>query len=116
VAESLTRGARVVVVTGRLKQRSYTKDEQKRTVIELEVEEIGRSLFCATFRRVFPKSLRREPNHRGRVVGDSGAWVPGAGIGGRVLREPCAEAGRAPGRAATGSLMTLRRFGRACTG
>jgi len=47
VAESLTRGARVVVV-GRLRQRSYEKDGQKRTVIELEVDEIGPSLRYAT--------------------------------------------------------------------
>lgn len=43
VAESLTRGSRVVV-TGRLKARSYEKDGQKRTVTELEVEEVGPSL------------------------------------------------------------------------
>lgn len=48
VAESLTRGARVVV-TGRLKQRSYdTREGEKRTVIELEVDEIGPSLRYAT--------------------------------------------------------------------
>ncbi|WP_414721044.1 single-stranded DNA-binding protein [Streptomyces sp.] len=47
VAESLTRGARVIVV-GRLRQRSYEKDGQKRTVIELEVDEIGPSLRHAT--------------------------------------------------------------------
>ena len=47
VAESLTRGARVIVV-GRLRQRSYEKDGQKRTVIELEVDEIGPSLRYAT--------------------------------------------------------------------
>ncbi len=48
VAESLTRGSRVVV-TGRLKQRSFeTKEGEKRTVIELEVEEIGPSLRYAT--------------------------------------------------------------------
>jgi single-strand DNA-binding protein len=47
VAESLTRGARVLVV-GRLRQRSYEKDGQKRTVIELEVDEIGPSLRYAT--------------------------------------------------------------------
>src|SRR3954465_13970426 len=42
VAESLTRGARVVV-QGRLKQRSFeTKEGEKRTVVELEVDEIGR--------------------------------------------------------------------------
>lgn len=44
VAESLTKGMRVIV-TGRLKSRSYeTKDGEKRTVIELEVDEIGPSL------------------------------------------------------------------------
>src|ERR1700712_3304811 len=48
VAESLQKGMRVVV-TGRLKQRSYdTKEGEKRTVIELEVEEIGPSLKYAT--------------------------------------------------------------------
>jgi len=48
VAESLTRGARVVV-QGRLKQRSFeTREGEKRTVVELEVEEIGPSLRYAT--------------------------------------------------------------------
>jgi single-strand DNA-binding protein len=44
VAESLTKGTRVIV-SGRLKSRSYeTKEGEKRTVIELEVDEIGPSL------------------------------------------------------------------------
>ena len=48
VAESLTRGARVVV-TGRLKQRSFeTREGEKRTVIELDVDEVGPSLRYAT--------------------------------------------------------------------
>lgn len=48
VAESLTRGARVIV-TGRLRQRSFeTKEGEKRTVVELEVDEIGPSLRYAT--------------------------------------------------------------------
>jgi single-strand DNA-binding protein len=48
VAESLTRGARVVV-QGRLKQRSFeTKEGEKRTVVELDVDEIGPSLRYAT--------------------------------------------------------------------
>jgi single-strand DNA-binding protein len=48
VAESLTRGARVIV-TGRLRQRSYeTKEGEKRTVVELEVDEVGPSLRYAT--------------------------------------------------------------------
>ncbi len=48
VAESLQRGARVVV-TGRLKQRSFeTKEGEKRTVVELDVDEVGPSLKYAT--------------------------------------------------------------------
>jgi single-strand DNA-binding protein len=48
VAESLQRGARVLV-TGRLRQRSYeTKEGEKRTVVELEVDEVGPSLRWAT--------------------------------------------------------------------
>jgi single-strand DNA-binding protein len=46
-AESLTKGMRVIA-TGSLKQRSYEKDGQKRTVVELDVEEIGPSLKYAT--------------------------------------------------------------------
>ncbi|HEX5116278.1 MAG TPA: single-stranded DNA-binding protein [Pseudonocardiaceae bacterium] len=48
VAESLSRGMRVVV-QGRLRQRSYeTKDGERRTVVELDVDEIGPSLKFAT--------------------------------------------------------------------
>jgi single-strand DNA-binding protein len=48
VAESLTRGSRVIV-QGRLKQRSFeTREGEKRTVVELEVDEIGPSLRYAT--------------------------------------------------------------------
>ena len=48
VAESLQKGMRVVV-QGRLKQRSYeTREGEKRTVVELEVDEVGPSLKYAT--------------------------------------------------------------------
>ncbi|PPF22972.1 single-stranded DNA-binding protein [Rathayibacter rathayi] len=48
VAGTLTKGSRVVA-TGRLKQRSYeTKEGEKRTSIELEIDEIGPSLRYAT--------------------------------------------------------------------
>ena len=44
VAESLQRGMRVIV-TGRLKQRNYeTKEGEKRTVFEVEVDDVGPSL------------------------------------------------------------------------
>ncbi len=50
VAESLVKGSRVIV-TGRLRQRSFeTRDGEKRTVIELEVDEIGPSLRHVTSR------------------------------------------------------------------
>jgi single-strand DNA-binding protein len=58
VAESLSRGARVVV-EGRLRQRSYeTKDGEHRTVVELDVDEIGPSLKFATAK--VTKPARRE--------------------------------------------------------
>ena len=48
VAESLQRGMRVIV-TGRLKQRNYeTKEGEKRTVYEVEVDDIGPSLVNAS--------------------------------------------------------------------
>lgn len=48
VAGTLTKGSRVIA-TGRLKQRSYeTKEGEKRTSIELEIDEIGPSLRYAT--------------------------------------------------------------------
>ena len=48
VAESLTKGMRVIL-SGRLKQRSYeTKEGEKRTVFEVEVDEVGPSLRYAT--------------------------------------------------------------------
>src|SRR5881296_3506188 len=48
VAESLHRGSRVIV-QGRLRQRSFeTREGEKRTVVELEVDEVGPSLKYAT--------------------------------------------------------------------
>ena len=57
VAESLTRGMRVIV-SGRLRQRSYeTKEGEKRTVYEVDVEEVGPSL---KFRQIPHTSGRAE--------------------------------------------------------
>ena len=48
VAESLTKGTRVMV-SGKLKQRSYeTREGEKRTVMEVEVEDVGPALRYAT--------------------------------------------------------------------
>lgn len=46
-ADSLTKGNRVIA-HGRLRQRSFEKDGQRHTVIELEVDEIGPSLRYVT--------------------------------------------------------------------
>lgn len=45
--DSIGQGTRVIV-TGRLRQRSFEKDGQKRTVVELEVDDVGPSLRYAT--------------------------------------------------------------------
>ena len=73
VAESLTRGTRVIV-SGRLKQRSFeTREGEKRTVIELEVDEIGPSLRYAT--------AKVNKSARGSSSGGFGASGAGAGSG-----------------------------------
>ena len=77
IAESLTRGMRVIV-TGRLKQRSFeTKEGEKRTVIELEVDEIGPSLRYAT-----AKVNRASRGEGGGGAGGYGASGGGGGGGG----------------------------------
>jgi single-strand DNA-binding protein len=64
VAGSLTKGARVIV-QGRLKQRSYeTKEGEKRTSYELEVDEIGPSLRYAT-----ASIQRAQPSRGGSPAG-----------------------------------------------
>jgi single-strand DNA-binding protein len=82
VAESLTRGARVIV-SGKLKQRSYeTREGEKRTVVELQVDEIGPSLRYATAKVT---KLARGNNNSGNGSGFSDdPWVsaPPAGSGG----------------------------------
>jgi single-strand DNA-binding protein len=75
VAESLTRGARVIV-SGRLKQRSFeTKEGEKRTVIELEVDEIGPSLRYATAK------INRAQRSDGGGGGGYGSSGGGGGYG-----------------------------------
>ncbi|MDO8307549.1 MAG: single-stranded DNA-binding protein [Actinomycetota bacterium] len=75
VAESLTKGMRVVV-TGRLKQRSYeTREGEKRTVVEMEVDEVGPSLKYATAK--VNKVQRGGGGFGGDSAGGAGA-SPGA--------------------------------------
>ncbi|GAB7041308.1 MULTISPECIES: single-stranded DNA-binding protein [Catenuloplanes] len=81
VAESLTRGSRVIV-QGRLRQRSYeTREGEKRTVIEMEVDEVGPSLRYATAK--VQKMSRSGGGGGGGGFGSSnGGGQGGGGFGG----------------------------------
>src|SRR5215207_8397749 len=82
VAESLTKGMRLIV-QGRLRQRSYeTKEGEKRTVYEVEVDEVGPSLRNAT----------AKVNKSSRQGGGGG----GGGFGGGPADDPWASASPAP--------------------
>jgi len=73
VAESLQRGTRVIV-SGRLKSRSYeTKEGEKRTVVEMEVDEVGPSLRYAT--------AKVNRTQRGTGGGGGGFGGPSSGGG-----------------------------------
>ena len=71
-AESLERGSRVIV-TGRLRQRTYEKDGEKRTAYELEVDEVGVSLRNATVKVI--KATQTSAGNGGR----GGASEPSSG-------------------------------------
>lgn len=74
VAESLRKGTRVLV-TGRLKQRSYeTREGEKRTVVEMEADEVGPSLRYASaeVRRVERGGAPRPPSARESGSGQGG--------------------------------------------
>ncbi|WP_205868837.1 single-stranded DNA-binding protein [Mycolicibacter senuensis] len=98
VAESLTRGSRVIV-TGRLRQRSFeTREGEKRTVYEIEVDEIGPSLRYAT----------AKINKVSRGGGGGGF---GAGGGATAGAAPMAQSGGAPAEDPWGSAPASGSFG-----
>lgn len=85
VAESLTKGMRVIV-SGRLKSRSYeTKEGEKRTVIELEVDEIGPSLRYANAK------VNRTQRSGGQGAGGGNNWG-----GGQPATAPSSSGGGLP--------------------
>ncbi len=92
VAESLHKGARVIV-TGRLRQRTYeTREGEKRTVFELEVDEVGPSLRYAT----------AKVQRMSRSSGGGGGFGSGGGAnGGGGLDDPWASA--EPARTGSGN-------------
>lgn len=79
VAESLTKGTRVIV-QGRVRQRSFeTKEGEKRTVVELEVDEVGPALRYAT----------AQVNKASRRGSESSAMSPSSwGTGSTFADEP----------------------------
>jgi single-strand DNA-binding protein len=89
VAESLQRGARVIV-QGRLKQRSFeTKEGEKRTVIELDVDEVGPSLKYATAK---VNKTTRQGGGGGGFGGGGGANGGASGGGAPAGDDPWATA------------------------
>ena len=103
VAESLQRGARVIV-SGRLKQRTYeTREGEKRTVIELEVDEIGPSLRYATAK---VQKMSRSSGGGGGGFGSGGGNGGGGGGGGGFNDDPWASATPAGGSNGGGSRAT----------
>ena len=100
VAESLTKGTRVIV-QGRLKSRSYeTREGEKRTVFEIDVEEVGPSLRSATAK---VNRANRSGGTGGGFGGGGGAAYggsqPGQSSGEQpgASNDPWASAGRPSG-------------------
>ena len=91
VAESLQRGMRVIV-SGRLRQRSYeTKEGEKRTVYEIEVDDVGPSLRNASAK--VAKVSRSGGGFGGGGGGQGGQGSGGSGSGGgRAEADPWATA------------------------
>ncbi|GAA2731465.1 single-stranded DNA-binding protein [Streptomyces sp. CSDS2] len=101
VAESLQRGMRVIV-QGRLKQRSYEDREGvKRTVYELDVDEVGPSLRNATAKvtKTAGGGARGGQGGYGGGGGQGGGWGggPGGGQGGAPADDPWATGGAPAG-------------------
>lgn len=96
VAESLTKGTRVIA-SGRLVQRSYeTREGEKRTVVELQVEEVGPSLRYASAK------VTRAQRSGGGGGGFGGGGGGGASQGGGgVENDPWATPGPASGGASS---------------
>jgi len=92
VAESLQRGMRVIV-SGRLRQRSYeTKEGEKRTVYEVEVDEVGPSLRNASAKvnRSARAGTGSGSGFGGGQSGSGGQGGYGGGANGRANDDPWA--------------------------
>src|SRR3982750_2474851 len=98
-AESLTRGMRVIV-SGRLKARSYeTREGEKRTVFEIDVDEVGPSLKYATAKVSKTSRSGSGGGGQGGSFGGDDAWsTGGAGQGGQGGGQAGQGAGQAGGQ------------------
>ena len=97
VAESLTRGMRVIV-QGRLKQRSYeTKEGEKRTVYEVEVDEVGPSLRNASAKVTKTQRSGGGGGFGGGGGGNQGGYGGGQGGGRQQADDPWATDSRGGG-------------------
>ena len=104
VAGSLTKGTRVIA-TGRLKQRDYqTKEGEKRTSIELEVDEVGPSLRYATAQITRAASSREGGNAPRGGGAPVGAGQNGAGQNGAAQNAGEPWAASAPADASSGDV------------
>ncbi len=96
VAESLQRGMRVIV-TGRLKSRSYeTREGEKRTVFEIDVDEVGPSLRSAT-----AKVTKAARSGAARVASRAARTRGRPGVPPRATSPSARRPGPVPGREAT---------------
>jgi single-strand DNA-binding protein len=111
VAESLQRGTRVLV-SGRLKSRSYeTKEGEKRTVVEMDVDEVGPSLKYATAK--VNRTQRGtggggfngggQGNAGQSSGGQGGGSASGAGAQGAAAEDPWATGSSAPANTGGGA-------------
>ena len=97
VAESLQRGMRVIV-QGRLKQRSYeTKEGEKRTVYEVEVDEVGPSLRNASAKVTKTQRSGGGGGFGGGGGGNQGGYGGGQGGGRPQADDPWATDSRGGG-------------------
>jgi single-strand DNA-binding protein len=92
-AESLVKGMRVIV-SGRLKARSYeTREGEKRTVFEIDVDEVGPSLKYAS-----AKVTKTQRGGGGGFGGDD-PWASNAPSGGQPSQQPAQQGGGGQGGA-----------------
>lgn len=98
VAESLQKGM-TVIARGRLKQRSYeTKEGEKRTVYEMDVDEIGPSLKFATAKVTRASRQGSGGQQAGPSTGGGDPWASGGpAVGGSGQGDPWTSGGGANG-------------------